>query len=165
VDPVDPRTALLGCDRTCCTKHEHRRAIAPGIEDAHHAVQQTDVAMQDASHRFAGGFGVAVRDRDRMVFVQAKDDAGILVAEVVNEAVVKSAIARAWVEANKRDVKSAEHLRGDVAAPRDLVVGFAFDLVQLHVVTRFLFVRCSSLTAVIQRRRWQTAQPCNSSTR
>ena len=95
VDPVDPGAALLGRHRSGRAEHDHRRAVAPGIEDAHHAVQQPDVAVQDASHRLAGRLGIAVRDRDRMIFVQAEDDAGILVAEMVNQAVVKPAIARA----------------------------------------------------------------------
>ena len=128
VNPVDPRAALLGSHRAGRAEHEHRRAVAPGVEDAHHAVQQADVAVQDAGHRLAGRLGIAVRDRDRMIFVQAENDAGILVAEMVNQAVVKSAIARPWVEADKRNIKAAQHLRGDVAAPGNLVVGFSFNL-------------------------------------
>ncbi len=57
---------------------------------------------------------------------------GILVAEMVDQAVVEPAIARAWVEADKGNAKAAQHLRGDVAAPGDLVVGLSFNSIQLH---------------------------------
>ncbi len=164
VNPVDPRTALLGSNRAGRTQHEHRRAVAPCIEDAHHAVQQSDVAVQDARHRLAGRLGVAMRDRDGMIFVQAENDAGILVAEMVNQAVVKSAIARPWVEADKGDVKTAQHLRGDVTAPSDLVVGLSFNPIQLHFFSLFPLCLMASVAAVIQRRRRQTTQSYVSST-
>jgi hypothetical protein len=141
VDPVDPGTTLLRSNRSGRAEHEHRRAVTPRVEDAHHAVQQADVAVQDARHRLAGRLGVAVCDRDRMIFVQANNDAGILVAEVVNQAIVKSAITRPRVEADERNIETPQHLRGDVASPSDLVVGLAFDLVQLHWLYS-LFLLC-----------------------
>ena len=132
VDPVDPGPALFGGDRTGGAEHEHRHAVAPGVEQAHHAVQQADIAVQHAGHRLAGRLGIAVRDRDRMVLVQAQDDAGILVAEMIDEAVVKAAIARAGVEADIRDAETPQHLRRDIAAPGHAAVGFSFQSVETH---------------------------------
>ncbi len=97
-------------------------------------MQQPDIAVQHAGHRLAGGLGVAVRDRDRMVLVQAEQNAGLRVAEMVDQAVVQPAIARARVEADIGDAGAAQHLRGDVAAPGHLAVGLTRGLVDLHVL-------------------------------
>ena len=132
VNPVDPRSAFLGGHRPGGAEHEHRRAVAPGVEQAHHAVQQADIGMQHAGHRLAGRLGVAVRDRDRMVLVQAEDDAGILVAEMIDQAVVKAAIARAGIEADIADAETPQHLRGDIAAPGHAAVGVSFQSVETH---------------------------------
>jgi hypothetical protein len=136
MDPVDPGTALFGRDRPGGAEHEHRHAVAPGVEQAHHAVQQTDIAVQYAGHRLASCLGVTVRDRDRVILVQAYDDARSLVAEMIDQAVVQSAIARAGVEADIGDAEPAQHLRGDVAAPGDFVVGFPFNSIQVHLSPR-----------------------------
>jgi hypothetical protein len=88
VDPVDPGTALFGIERTGRTDHDHGDAVAPGVEQAHHAVQEPDIAVQDASHGLAGRLGITVRDRNRMVLVKAEQDARPLVAEMIDDAVV-----------------------------------------------------------------------------
>ncbi len=127
MNPVDPGAALFGIDRAGRAEHDHRHAVAPGVEQAHHAVQEPDIAVQHASHRLAGRLGIAVRDRHRMVLVQAHDDPRPLVAEMIDQAVVQTTVARAWVEADIRDAQPAEHLRGDIAAPSDLVVRLSFN--------------------------------------
>ncbi len=132
MNPVDPGPALLGIDRTGGAEHDHRHAVAPGVEQAHHAVQQPDIAVQHAGHRLAGRLGVAVRDRDRVILVQAQQDARPLVAEVIDQAVVQPAIAGARIEADERDAEAAQHLRRDVAAPGHALVGFALRPVDLH---------------------------------
>ena len=132
VNPVDPRTALFGIERAGRTEHDHGHPIAPGIEQTHHAVQEPDIAVQYASHGLAGGLGVAVRNGDRMIFVQAEQNARPFIAEMVDEAVVQSAIARAGVEADIGNAQAAEHLRRDVAAPSDRLVGFSLNSIQLH---------------------------------
>src|SRR5713226_3433641 len=71
-----------------------------------------------------------------MVLVQAQQDARLLVAEMVDDAVVQSTIARAGVEADIGNAKSAEHLGRNVAAPGDLFVGLSFNSVQLHLPPR-----------------------------
>src|SRR5262245_32394336 len=94
--------------------------------------------MQHAGHGLAGRLGIAVGDRDRMVLVQAEDDARIFIAEVVNDAVVESPVARPWVEADERNAKTAQHLRGDIAAPSDFVIGLPFNSVEFHFFTSAL---------------------------
>jgi hypothetical protein len=69
MDPVDPLPALLGRHRAGRPQHDHRCAVTPGIEQPHHPVQEPDIAVQDAGHRLAGGLGIAVRNRDRVIFV------------------------------------------------------------------------------------------------
>src|SRR6185436_797289 len=54
------------------------------------------------------------------------------IAEMVDEAVVQSPIARAGVEADIGNAQAAEHLRRDVAAPSDRLVGFSLNSIQLH---------------------------------
>ena len=44
VDPVDPRPALHGIHRPTRTEHQHRNAVAPGVEDRHRRVHEPDVA-------------------------------------------------------------------------------------------------------------------------
>ena len=132
VDPVDPGAALFSIERAGRAQHDHGYPIAPGIEQAHHAVQQPDIAVQYASHGLAGRLGVAMRDGDRMILVQAKQNARPLIAEMVDEAVMQPAITRARVEADIANAQAAEHLRGNVAAPGDSLVRFSFDPVQLH---------------------------------
>ena len=88
VNPVDPRAALFGIERAGRTEHDHGHPVAPGVEQAHHAVQEPDIAVQYASHGLAGRLGVAMCDRDRMIFVQAQQNARLFIAEMVDEAVV-----------------------------------------------------------------------------
>ena len=60
-----------------------------------------DIGVHGRGHRLAGHLGIAVRDRDRILLVQAEQHLRRLIAEVVDEAVVQSAEARAGIE---RDV-------------------------------------------------------------
>ena len=106
VDPVDPRPALGGVDRAGGAEHDDRHAVAPGVEHRHGGVEQADVGVHGGGHRLAGHLGVAVRDRDRALLVQAEQHLRRLVAEIVDDRVVQAAIARAGIE---RDV-------GNVAA-------------------------------------------------
>ena len=80
---------------------DHRRAVAPRVEDRHGRMHQPDIGVQRHGHRLLGDFAVAVGDRNRMLFVQADDHLRIAVAEVVDDAVVKAAIAGAG---HQRDV-------------------------------------------------------------
>ena len=135
MDPVDPGTALFGGDRTGRAEHHHRHAVAPGVKQTHHPVQEPDVTVQDAGHRLAGRLGITMRDRNRMVLMQADNDARILVPQMVDQTIVKPPIARPWVEADKWNSKPAQHLGGDIAAPSHLIVRLSYNLVQVHFLT------------------------------
>src|ERR1700686_4232074 len=69
-----------------------------------------------------------------MVLMQAQQDAGIFIAQMIDQAVMQPAVARARVEAEIADAATAQHLGRDVAAPSDLVVGFSFRLIQQHLL-------------------------------
>ena len=79
-------------------------------------VHQADIGMHRRGHRLAGDLGVAVRDRDRAFLVQAKQHLRPLVAEIVHEAVVQAAIARARIERDIGDAGRAQRVRRHVAA-------------------------------------------------
>ena len=64
VDPVDPRPPFGGIDRPGGAEHDHRHAVAPGVEEGHGGVHQADIGVHRRRHRLAGDLGVAVRDRD-----------------------------------------------------------------------------------------------------
>ena len=116
VDPVDPRPALHRVDRTGGAEDQDRHAVAPGVEDRHGGVEQADVGVHRGGHRLAGDLGVAVRDRDRGLLVQAEQHLRLLVAEEVDDAVVQPAVARAGIERDVGNVERAQRLGDDVAA-------------------------------------------------
>ena len=73
--------------------------------------------MERRCHHAVGGFRVTVGDRDRSFFVHREHHLRAAVAEVVDDAVVQSAIARARHQRDVRNADLAQH-RGDrVAAP------------------------------------------------
>src|SRR5215469_8696521 len=88
--------------------------------------------MQHADHWLAGRLGIAVGDRDRMILMQAENDAGVFVAEMIDDAVVKAAIAGARIEADIADAEAPQHLGGDIAAPGHAAVGLSFQAIETH---------------------------------
>src|SRR5580658_6581134 len=70
-----------------------------------------------------------------MVLVHTENDSRILVAEMIDEAVMKSAIARARVKTDIANTEAPQHLRSDVTAPGDAAVGTAFQLIESHSYT------------------------------
>ena len=72
--------------------------------------------MRRRRHRAAGHLRVAVRDRDGVLLVEAEQHLRPLVAEVVDEAVVQPAEARARIERDVGDVERAQRLGDRVAA-------------------------------------------------
>ena len=84
VDPVDPRPPLGRVDRSGGAEHDHRHAVAPGIEERHGGVHQADIGMHRRRHRLAGDFGIAMRDGDRAFLVQAEQHLRPLIAEVIH---------------------------------------------------------------------------------
>ena len=119
VQPVDPRPALRGVDRAGGAEDQHRDAIAPGVEDRHRAVHQSDVGVQRHRQRPPARLCITMRDGDGMLFVQAEQDLGPFVAQVIDQAVMQPAVTCAGIERDEGDAEAAEHLRGDVAAPAD----------------------------------------------
>ena len=61
--------------------------------------------MHRRDHGFAGHFGIAVRDGDGSLLVQAKQHLWLGIAEIIDNAVVQSAVARARRE---RDIGNIE---------------------------------------------------------
>ena len=116
VDPVDPWPAREGVHRPDAAQHQHRNAIAPCIEDRHRRVHQADVRVQRDGERAPGDARVAVRQCHRAFLVNAQEEFRALVAEVVDEAVVQAAEARARRERDVGDVQRAQHLRHAIAA-------------------------------------------------
>src|SRR5205823_7624068 len=71
----------------------------------------------DRAHRAAGHLGVAMRDRDGVLFMQAQEHLRVAVAEQIDEAVMEPAIGGAGVERDIGQVELAQHQRDGVAAP------------------------------------------------
>ena len=63
------------------------------------------------------GSRVAVRDGHRGFLVQAEEHLRPVVAEIVDDAVVQPAVARAGIEREVRDVERAQHGCDRVASP------------------------------------------------
>ena len=119
VDPVDPGTPPGRVHRAGRPDDQHGHAVAPGVVDRHGRVHQADVAVQRDGHRPPGHLGVAVRDRDRVLLVQADEHPRIAVAVVVHQAVVQPAVARAGDQREVAQVEAAEEFGHRVAAPLD----------------------------------------------
>ena len=118
VDPVDPRPPLHGVDGTGRAENQHRHAVAPGVEQGHGGVEETDIGVDRGGHRLAGDLGVTVRDGDGALLVQAEQHLRRRIAEVVDEAVVQAAIARARRQRDVGDVEHAQRVGDDIAAER-----------------------------------------------
>ena len=69
-----------------------------------------------AAIALAGHLGIAVRDGDRVLLVQAEQHLRLLVAEIVDQAVVQAAIAGARIERDIFDAGCAQRVGRDVAA-------------------------------------------------
>ena len=171
-------------DRTGGAEDDHRRTVAPGVEDRHGRVHEADVGVQRHGHRLLGHLAVTVGDRDRVLFVQANDHLGITVAEIIDDAVVKAAIAGAGHERDIFEVEPARDFGDDVAAPLHLRFAQIFRLIDLgfvglpifrlrhfsddgcfHCVSLFniyLFCRNQNFTASLNAfpRAWKSPVPC-----
>ena len=99
---------------------DHRGAVAPRVEDRHTRMHQADIGVQRHGHRLFRYFTVAVGDRDRVLFVQADHHLRIVVAEIIDDAVVKSAIAGTGHQGDIFEVEPSGHFGNDVAAPLHL---------------------------------------------
>ena len=116
VDPLDPWAALLRVDGTGRADNDDGGAIAPRVEDRHGGVHQADVGMNGGGHRLAGHFRIALRDGDGVLLVQTQQHPRILVAEIIDDAVVQAAIARAGIERDIGHIERAKRLGHHIAA-------------------------------------------------
>jgi len=123
VNPVDPRPALGRIHRPGRPEHDHRRAVAPGVEDRHGGVEQAHIGMHGRGHRPAGHLGVAVRDRHRAFLVQAKQHLRRLVAEKIHDRIVQPAVARAGIKRDVGNFQGAQRISDHVAAEARRVGG------------------------------------------
>src|SRR5262245_38695867 len=98
----------------------HRCSIAPRVEDRHARMHEPDVGVQRHRHRFLRYLAVTVGDGNRMLFVQADDHLRIFIAQIVDDTVVESPVARAGHESNIFEVEPAGHFRDHIAAPLHL---------------------------------------------
>ena len=90
---VDPRhftAAMLRVERVADDEID-RNAIAPSVVKRHRRMLQSDGAVSHRQHRLAFDFGVAMRHRNRRLFVHARDELGILVVAVIDDRFVQSA--------------------------------------------------------------------------
>ena len=98
VNPVNPGAAFGGINWACGTQHDHRHPVNPGVEDRHRAVHKPHITMQYGRQRLARHLGIAVGDGNRVLFMQHHDHLRVLIAQVVYDAVMQAAKARARVK-------------------------------------------------------------------
>ena len=115
VNPIDPRPALRRIDWPRRAEHDHRHSVAPGIEHRHAGVHQADIGVDGRGHGFAGDLGIAVRNGDRMLFVQAQKHLRPFITEIIDQTVVQAPIAGTGIERDERNVERAERIGDDVA--------------------------------------------------
>ena len=124
-------------------------------------MHEPDVGVQRDRERLPGDACIAVRERNRVLFVHAEQELGPRVAEMVDEAVVQAAKARTRSESDVRNLERAQELRDRIAAPGGgrLRVRFVARLV-VHARTalRSRGVMCRSSLA-------STASDCSACTR
>ena len=163
VDPVDPGPPLDGVDRAGGAQDHDRHAVAPGVEDRHGAVHQADIGMHRRRHRAARDLGVAVRDRDRGLLVQAEQHLRRRVAEIIDQAVVQAAIARAGIERDVGDVEVAQGLGHHVAAEaRRVAARLIRPLDRRDLGMRGIACRCGRVTSRLRHRSLLSAKGENS---
>ena len=107
-------TASTGPTRA---QQQDRNAIAPRVEDRHRRVHEPDVGVQRDGERLARDARIAVRERDRALLVHAQQELRPRVAEMVDEAVVQAAEARAGRQRDVGNLERAQKLRDRIAAP------------------------------------------------
>ncbi len=135
VDPVDPGPPPGRVDRAGGADDQHRHPVAVRVVDGHARVHQADVAVDRDRQRLPGHLRVAVRDRDRVLLVQADEQLRITVAVVVDEAVVEASVAGAGNERDVGQAETAQQLCQRVAAPfhRDIAARDTFGIFCPHV--------------------------------
>ena len=151
VDPLDPGAAFACVGRSARTHDVYRQAIAPGVEYSQQAVHQADVRVQHDRHCPIRRFGIAMRNCQRVILMQAQQQLRVAVTEIVDQAVVKATKAGAGIERDVFDSEAAQHLGRDIAAPRHGCIASwrgpidAFDVGHLDSFTRTQFLQESGV--------------------
>lgn len=73
--------------------------------------------MERDRERLLGQLRVAVGHGDGVLLVETEHDLGSLVAEIVDETVVESAVAGSRIERDERQLEAAQQLGDGIAAP------------------------------------------------
>ena len=120
VNPFDPGAADMGVERPGGAKYQHRVAFAPGIEDRHAGMHQSDIRMQRDGHRPVGDLGIAVGDGDAVFLVQADNHLRFGIAEIIDDAVVETAETGARHQCNIIDADGPYGFGDGIAAPAEL---------------------------------------------
>src|SRR5437764_13127222 len=94
-----------------------------------------------------------------MILVQAEQNARVFVAEMIDDAVVQTAITGAGIETHIGDADPTQHLGGNITAPGDVRVRPAFDLVQPHRSPNHVAVRWLAAQLLRQWRLPRLHQP------
>ena len=116
VNPVDPRTAVVGVERARRAEHQHAGAPHPRVEHRHRRVQQPDDVVHKGGHGLARRTPVPLRDGDRDLLVVAEDELRPRVAHVVDHGVMDASEGGAGVHGNVLDAKGANRVHDDVGA-------------------------------------------------
>ena len=130
VDPLDPGAALHGVHDAGGAEDNHGHAVAPGVEDRHGGVHQANIGMDGGGHGLAGDLGVALRDGDGVLLVQAQQHLGVFVAQIIHDAVMQAPVARARIQGDRGDVEGLQGLRDAVAAEDRARLGGAIGLLE-----------------------------------
>ena len=122
-----------GIGGSAAAQHDHRRAAAIGVVDAHGAVHQPDHVMERRQRRPAGGVGIGLGHGDGGILVGAQDHLGGPVAAVVDEGIVQPPETRAGIEEGVSEAQRMQQIDhrvgavfGGVAAHRELDRGLDF---------------------------------------
>ena len=79
-------------------------------------MHQSDIGMDCGGHHLVGDFGIALRDMDRMFFMQAEQHFRAFVTQIIDDGIMQAAIARAGIERDIGQIERAQRLGDDVAA-------------------------------------------------
>jgi hypothetical protein len=83
MDPVDPRTPKRGVDWARRTDNHDWHAIAPCVENCDSGIEKPNVRMHGSRHKTSSNLRVTMRNANRMIFSEAQQDTGPLIAKVV----------------------------------------------------------------------------------
>lgn len=78
---------------------------------------QPHIAVHSRRHRLVRDLGIAVGNGDAMFLVQADQHLRIAIAKIIDETVLKPAIAGTWHHSDIRNIETANEFSDNVTAP------------------------------------------------